>query len=190
MPTSGRPRTRGTDEAVVRAALELLGEGGYDAMTMEGVAARAGVAKTTVYRRWPSRADLLLEVARHLAAPVRVRPTGDLRNDLVAAIRDAMRVLESPAARRAIPRVLAEAHESEELATLLAAFWAERRGKLMALLEAGVRDGQIAADLDRGSAVDALYGPIWYRFLVTRAPLTRRVAEAIVDTALDGLRRA
>lgn len=188
MPHTGRPRDRATDEAVLRAALELLAERGYDGMTMEGVAARAGVAKTTVYRRWPSRGNLLLEIARHVAAPVRIRRTGHLRNDLVAAVRDAIRVIDAPVASRAIARVLAEAHERPEVAEVMSAFWEERRGKLFVLLEAGIREGELRPDLDVGRAADALYGPVWYRFLVTHAPLTSRVAEAIVDAALDGMR--
>jgi AcrR family transcriptional regulator len=157
---------------------------------MEGVAGRAGVAKTTVYRRWASRAELVLEIARQVAAPVHMTPTGHLRDDLVAAVRDIIGVLDAPIARRAIPRILAEAHESQELADVLAAFWAERRAKLRALLAAGTEAGELRPDVDLELAVDALFGPIWYRYLVTRAQLTAKVAQAIVDGALDGMRAA
>lgn len=190
MPGTGRPRTEGTDAAVLAAAMELLAERGYDGLTMEGVAARAGVAKTTVYRRWPSRADLVLELAQRVAAPVRLAPTGDLRRDLVAALRDIIGVLEAPLARRVIPRVLAEAPENEELAAVLTSFWTDRRARLRSLLEAGMASGQIRPDLDLEVAADALYGPVWYRYLVTRAELDPSAAEAIVDRALEGMRGA
>jgi AcrR family transcriptional regulator len=187
MPGTGRPRTEGTDEAVMDAAMELLAERGYDGLTMEGVAARAGVAKTTVYRRWPSRAQLVLEVANRVAAPVRLTPTGDLRHDLVSALRDIIGVLDAPLARRIVPRILADAGESEELTAVLSAFWTNRRGRLRELLTAGVESGEIRPDLDLDVAADALYGPVWYRYLVTRAPLTASAAEAIVDRALEGM---
>jgi AcrR family transcriptional regulator len=115
------------DSAVIRAALELLDEHGYDGLTMEGVAARAGVAKTTLYRRLPSRLDLIAEVARQVAAPVREHDTGDLRADLVALLQDVIGVLHEPMIRRVLPRLLAEAREREELAAILRGFWTERR---------------------------------------------------------------
>ncbi|HET8776144.1 MAG TPA: TetR/AcrR family transcriptional regulator [Candidatus Limnocylindria bacterium] len=188
MPATGRPRTEGTDAAVLAAAMQLLAERGYDGLTMEGVAARAGVAKTTVYRRWPSRAELVLEVANQIAAPVRLTPTGDLRRDLVSALRDIIGVLDAPIARRIIPRILADARESDELTAVLTAFWTNRRGRLRELLAAGVEAGEIRPDLDLEVAADALYGPVWYRYLVTRAPLTASAAEAIVDRAMEGMR--
>lgn len=188
MGGAGRPRTEGTDAAVLAAAMQLLAERGYDGLTMEGVAARAGVAKTTVYRRWPSRAELVLEVANQIAAPVRLNATGDLRRDLVAALRDIIGVLDAPIARRIIPRILADAGESEELTAVLTAFWTNRRGRLRDLLSAGVAAGEIRPDLDLEVAADALYGPVWYRYLVTRAPLTASAVEAIVDRAMEGMR--
>ena len=190
MAQPGRPRSKATDRAVLRAALKLLADHGYDGLTMEGVAARAGVAKTTVYRRWPSRIDLVLELARDIAAPVKVGASGDLRTDLVAVVREIVTVLHDPVARHVIPRVLAEAREREELASGLRQFWKERRRLLLTLLEAGVESGELRPDLDLELAADAIYGPVYYRYLVTGAPLSAELAEEIVDQALDGIRGA
>jgi AcrR family transcriptional regulator len=185
----GRPRSEAAGSAIIQAVLELLAEGGVQALTMEGVAARAGVAKTTVYRRWRSRADLLLVGARHLKATGSVRPSGDLERDLIALAREIVRVLDRPLARRVIPRLLADAREDPEVAAGLRDFWAERRTLVLDLLADGVGRGELRSDLDLEHAADAMYGPIYYRYLVTGAPLDALVAERVVGLALNGMRR-
>jgi AcrR family transcriptional regulator len=177
------------DSAVIRAALELLDEHGYDGLTMEGVAARAGVAKTTLYRRLPSRLDLIAEVARQVAAPVREHDTGDLRADLVALLQDVIGVLHEPMIRRVLPRLLAEAREREELAAILRGFWTERRRLTIGLLERAARRGELAPTVDLELAADAFYGPVYYRYLVTGAALDYGVAETIVGQAMQGMVR-
>lgn len=186
----GRPRDETADAAILDAALQLLAERGYDGLTMEGVAARAGVAKTTVYRRWPTRTALVAGVAEALTAPVRQPTTGTLEGDLRALLADVARALNAPHARRVIPRALADAREHAELAATLRPFWAARRQLTIDILQRGVERGELRPDIDLDGAADALYGPIYYRYLVTGAPLTPRAVEAIVARALDGMRPA
>lgn len=173
---------------MIEAALEILAERGFDGLTMEAVAARAGVAKTTVYRRWPSRADLVVGVAETLTAPVRPPKTGSLETDLVALLGDVIGVLNTRTGRRVIPRALADARERDELADVLRPFWAGRRRLTIDLLRAGVERGELRSDLDLEAAADAFYGPVYYRYLVTGAELNPAVARAIVARALGGMR--
>lgn len=186
----GRPRNEAADAAILDAALQLLAERGYDGVTMEGVAERAGVAKTTVYRRWPTRSALVAGLAETLTAPVRIPTTGTLEGDLRALLGDVARALKAPHARRVIPRALADAREHADLAATLRPFWAARRQLTIDILQRGIERGELRSDLDLEGAADALYGPIYYRYLVTGAPLTKPVVHSIVARALNGMRLA
>lgn len=186
--TRGRPRDEAADAAILDAALQILAERGYDGLTMEGVAERAGVAKTTVYRRWPTRTALVAALAEAFTAPVRPPSTGTLKGDLQALLLDVTKALKAPHARRVIPRALADARDHAELDATLRPFWAARRQLTIDILRRGIERGDLNADIDLEIAADALYGPIYYRYLVTGAPLSERVVIAIVDRAIDGMR--
>lgn len=188
MPSGrGRPRSEEADRAIIQAALDILASDGYHALTMEAVAARAGVAKTTVYRRFGSQLDLITELANQVVAPVRRPTTGTLRGDLAALLREIIGVLEQPLVRKALPRLLAEAREQEELAITLRRFWTRRRRLTLDLLERAVADGRLSPGRDLEVAADALYGAIYYRYLVTGAPLGDDLPEKIVAQVLDGI---
>src|SRR2546423_13905892 len=98
----GRPRLQSTDEAIFVAAAELIGERGYDGFSMAAVADRAGVAKPTVYRRWPTRSHLVLATMSSVMARVALFDTGDLRADLVSFARTLSAALRAPGTRRLI----------------------------------------------------------------------------------------
>jgi AcrR family transcriptional regulator len=183
----GRPRSEEADRAIIQAALDILASDGYHGLTMEAVAARAGVAKTTVYRRFGSQLDLITELANQVVSPVRRPSTGSLRGDLVAVLREIIGVLEQPLVRRALPRLLAEAREQEELAVTLRRFWNRRRRLTLELLEQAVADGRLSPGRDLEVAADALYGPIYYRYLVTGASLGGDLPDKIVAQVLEGM---
>lgn len=185
--TRGRPRSEEADRAIIQAALDILASDGYRGLTMEAVAARAGVAKTTVYRRFRSQLDLISELANEVVSPVRRPSTGSLRGDLAALLRDVIAVLQQPLVRRALPRLLAEAREHEELAMTLRRFWNRRRRLTLDLLEQALAEGRIAPDRDLEVAADALYGVVYYRYLVTGASLGDDLPEKIVTQVLDAM---
>ena len=180
------PRNARNHRSILDATMELLAEVGYAGLTMEGVAARAGVAKTTVYRWWPSKPALVVAAAEDLAAKVRSPDSGNLGDDLVALLRDVIRVYTKTVAGRITPGLLADMAEHPELADAIGRFWAGRREIMLEVLRRGISRGELRPDIDLELAADLLYGPIYYRLLVTRAPLTIRFADQVVDAVLRG----
>jgi len=173
-------------QSVLEAADDLLVERGFAGVTIEGIAARAGVAKQTIYRWWSSKVDVLLEaftqdMAEHLFPPEH----GDLGQDLRAHLhRLALFLTESDPG--AVFRALAgQAQHDPELATRLRTdYLSQQRERDRLPLERAVRRGQLPADLDLDLAVDQLVGPIYYRVLVTGEPVTREFTDHLVDRFL------
>jgi AcrR family transcriptional regulator len=184
----GRPRSEQADRSILTAAFDLLSEQGYTRMSMDAVAARAGVTKPTVYLRYRSKADLTTAaLASH--APADLPPeTGDLRTDLVAQLRHLRRGIESAGGLAMVGNVLAEErHTPELLERFRERVLAVRRGQLRALLEHGRERGDISADADVDAAVHMLVGAYYAQYLAGD-PFTLHWPEAEVDVVLGGLR--
>ena len=190
-PVRGRPRSEAADRAILRAATELLAERGLAGMSMEEVAARAGVGKATVYRRWRSRGVLALDAFMAEFQALQPLPdSGTLRGDLLAALRAWVRAVTRTPAGRILAGLIAAAQEDPELA----AAWRARvlepmRGQHRIMLRRAIDRGEIPASTDLDVALDLLYGPAYHRLLQGHRPLsdtfTRRVVEVIV-TGLGG----
>jgi AcrR family transcriptional regulator len=189
-PTSrrpGRPRDARADEVILAAAAAVLAESGANGFSVDAIAARAGVGKATIYRRWPSRAQLLLETA-HLAAPELPDPdTGSVREDMVLLNRGLLARLRDTPAGRLLPAVVAEAAVNPEMRDLLHRFVAERRSRAVAAIRRGIERGELRSDLDLELVVDLMGGPIFQRLLLTGSPMPDKLAEQIVDAALEGV---
>jgi AcrR family transcriptional regulator len=182
----GRPRSVALNRAILEAALDLLPEVGYGGLTMEGVAARAGVGKTTVYRRWPSKVALLMDAWRDIAEQVEIPDTGEVRRDLLLYLQRVIEVATGTIPTRIIPAVAVEAADHPELAEAAREFWAARRALMFPILDRGIARGELRPDFDREVVADLLLGPIYYRLLVSRAPLKKELAGAIVSEVLEG----
>jgi AcrR family transcriptional regulator len=184
--TRGSGRSARSHRAILNATLSLLDEEGYGGLTIEGVAARAGVAKTTIYRWWQSKPALVVAAAEDLVANFRRPDTGKVRDDLLALLRDVIKVYTTTMAGRIIPGLLADMAEHPNLVEVVEVFWAARREIMLEALERGISRGELRADIDLELVADLLYGPIYYRLLVTRAPLSRKFADQAVDAVLRG----
>jgi AcrR family transcriptional regulator len=185
---AGRPRDPSLDVAIVGAALELLAEGGYGALTMEAVAARAGVGKATLYRRWPAKEQLVVDALSTLAAPDEPDPGAAPRDALVVLLEGLRRGAGSLSAR-IWPRLLSEAADHPEvLRRYREQVHDPRRRRFRAVLQRAVEAGQVRADVDLDHAVDLLVGPVVYRNLVRseQQPGAEFVAR-VVDDVLRGL---
>jgi AcrR family transcriptional regulator len=181
----GRPRSVVADEAILDAATDAFIELGWDGLTMEGVAARAGVGKTTIYRRYPSRLDLLLAAADRLAQQKGPVPdTGTLRGDLLGLVRAYLDMLTGTRAGRAIPAMVAATARNPELAIAYRGFVAERRRESAATIERAVVRGELPADVDRHLMLDLLVAPLFYRAFVSREPLNDAYFAELVDSVL------
>jgi len=152
---------------------------------VEGVAAKAGVGKATIYRRWPAKLALVLAAVGELAAhPLPELTTGDTRDDLVTLLRHIIDALTTTIAGRILPGLIAEAVRSPELLEVLHDFWISRRGLMLQVLERGSAQGDLPKDIDHELIADLLYGPVHYRFLISAAPLDAALADQLVDAVL------
>jgi AcrR family transcriptional regulator len=179
---------------VLTAALDLVEEDGYAGLSIEGIAARAGVGKQTIYRWWPSKGAVLLDALLALSegrdgevAPL--PDTGDLEADLKGVLRATVAELTDPRYDGPMRALSTEiAHDPS-----LAAAYAERLDaplkhiKRERLLSAQ-RAGQLAEGVDVDLAVEMVWGPLLARWLQRSGPLTADYADALVETVLDGLR--
>ena len=165
-PRSGRPRSPQAHAAIVRAALELALEGGLRGLSIEAIAARAGVGKATIYRRWSTKEQILAEAVTVIAAPPAAAPdTGSARGDFQATSAAAVRRM-APGAFSALPRLLADAADDDELLEVLDAVLLRPRLALVAeILRRGIARGELRADLDVELTAEMLLGPSVFRLL-------------------------
>lgn len=186
----GRPRDERIDTEITSAALEELSEGGFERFTVEAVAARAGVAKTTVYRRFPTREDLvlgaLLRLNDDLPAPP---PPGPVRERLIAVLQAVRSRATNSSRGRLLMQSVGEGLHSPELAEMVhARVLAPRRQVLRDVIADGIASGELRSDLDPDALIPVLVGPMFYLGAwkcVASAPKVS--VEAIVDTVLVGL---
>jgi AcrR family transcriptional regulator len=173
-------------EAIVAAVFEELAERGYKGLSMDRVAARAGVGKAALYRRWRSKQTMLVDVvARVGTGTVLPSDTGSLRGDVLAFIEDALAVLQHPIAGRVITDLVAEARRSTDLSEALNARYREpRREAGAAMLRRAVERGELARDVDAELALDLLAGPLYLRAVLANGPLDASYAERLADAFL------
>lgn len=186
--TGGRVRSQAATEDVLTAAAQLLEEVGYRAVSIEAIAARSGVAKSTIYRWWPSKGALVMSAHDALVARrVREPDTGVLTDDLMSFTRQLYRVSEHPARVQALRGLMVEAQLDPEFAVLFQSWVAERRALVGRLLQRGLERGEIRADVDLDYAIDLVFGPFWYRLLVGHAPLRPADARRHVALVVKGI---
>ena len=178
----GRPRSEEVHKAILEAALAILKESGYKAVTMEAIAARAKVGKQTIYRWWSSKAAVVLEACTVLAAsesPVPQR--GSLRENLREFLGHSYTSLNEwsgPVLRG----LMAEAQLDPIFAKQ---FWdifiVARRDSLRQILKRGVTHSELPATTDVDFLLDVLFGVLWYRLLLQNAPLDMSVVEQLIN---------
>jgi AcrR family transcriptional regulator len=184
----GRPRDPQVDRAILAATLELLGEDGFDGLSIEAVAARAGVGKTTVYRRWPSKIPLVVDALTAMKAPTVSAIPDDMstRDALLRAMSGFTKPHEGSAARVLAGLVDAMSRNDELAQAVRTVLVAERERGLVTVIDRGKARGEIRPDVDARVMVDLLGGPVVLRRLITGGPVNQRLAHTIVDLVLDG----
>jgi AcrR family transcriptional regulator len=187
--TKGRAPHRRNEQArlaVLHAADDLLAERGFAGVTIEGIAARAGVAKQTIYRWWPSKVDVLLDTLiddsqQALAVP-----------DTGSAITDARRYLrilaafitDDPAGKVLLALIGEAQHDAQMAGVFHARYLDPQRRAERAMLARGVASGELPPDLDVDRALDALLGPVFYRALVAGGPISPAFTDRLVAEVL------
>ena len=174
--------------AVLAATIAELAESGHAALTLEAVARRAGVHKTTLYRRWGTRDALVLEAMLELVGErVPVPDTGSLRGDLLALVSSAAATASSPAGEAMVRAVAAAGAHDEALAAHNRRFWTERLAMDAEIVRRAVARGEAPADTDAVEVVEAVLGPVYFRLLVTGETPDREFIEGVVARVADGL---
>jgi AcrR family transcriptional regulator len=183
------PASRRSDrahQAILQATLALLAEAGYRALTIEAIAARAGVGKKTIYRWWPSKAVVALEaLITYANVEVPFLDTGSLKGDLLIYLERSFHILQGTS-EELVRGLAAEAQVDPEFRQeLQRVFVVPRRESLVAVLQRGVQRGELPAESNLDILADMIYGAKWYRFLLYPAPLDREFAEGLVQMILN-----
>jgi AcrR family transcriptional regulator len=174
--------------AAIAATLAELAESGYSALSLESVARRAGVHKTTLYRRWGTREDLVLEAMLERAGEhIPVPNTGSLRNDLFELAQTAAANAGSPEVAAMARAVVAQMPHDSRLAAANRRFWDERLALDGIIVEQAIERGEVAPGTQPRQVIESVLGPIHLRLLLTGEPMSRDVLQAIVDVVVDGI---
>lgn len=181
---SGR-RAR-SEQKILDATRELLGEEGFGSLTVEGVAARAGVAKTTIYRRYRSRNDLALAVLLDMVGDVSTRPyVEDAGTELTKLVDRTVELMSTSVMGRIMKGLVSEVAADPELAQVYRErVVTHRLADVSALVEHGIARGELRTDLDPEMVTDLLLGPIYYRFFLSGAAMDNGFGKRLVATLL------
>jgi AcrR family transcriptional regulator len=179
----GRPRDAGADEAILTATVEALADGGIAGLSMDLVARRAGVGKSTIYRRWASKEALVLDALRTtpLATPA---DTGSVRDDLLAYAAAMAEKFTSQSTSDVLPHLIEAACYDERLARSLHDFNRSRQEPLRQILGRARSRGELAADVDPELLIEVIIGAFYVRRLINREQFSYPYAAAVIDLVL------
>jgi AcrR family transcriptional regulator len=183
----GRPRSPQADQAILDATTQLLIEGGFGRLSVDAVAARAGVGKATIYRRWRSKPELLRATLARIKETTEGTDTGDLRSDLRAFLRAMVDHFVDSEAAHLMPQLAAEAQFDPQLRELLYSNSRARRDVVRQILERARLRGELRDDLDFEVVIDLLTAPIFIRKLITGAPINAHATDEAVEMLLRGI---
>ncbi len=189
----GRPRSAQAHKAILAATLEALAEEGYQAMSIEGVAARAGVGKTTIYRRWTSKEDLVIDAIHEIQMEFPINDSGNFREDLISFCLQAYQSFsDNPLIEKLAFKIIGEVKTNPQIVQAIQSrLMAPRMQRFVNLVKHAQAQGEIRADLDPVVVVDLVGGALFYRLLFSStlqgvyAPTGS--VEQLVDAALQGI---
>jgi AcrR family transcriptional regulator len=193
MPTAksarGRPRDPATRKKILAAARELLNEGGLSAVTMEAVAAKAGVGKPTIYREWPNAQSVAMEAFLETTKPQeQERKRGKALDALRDQLHSIIKTFSTPTGRNTAMMIAAAQNDSELAKIFRNRFIMGRREEGRGILRAAVQARELRLDIDYEVTLDLIYAPLFFRLLIGHGPLDKAYADAILDAALKGLK--
>jgi AcrR family transcriptional regulator len=183
----GRPRDARADRAILEAALELAAADGLAGFSVDAVAQRAGVSKATIYRRWSTKEQMVMDAIHELAVPVEAPDTGTLKGDLDVLYADLCAGMEHGPGGDLMAQLVLAAKTQPEVMRVLKEKLATRRRPLAVALERAIERGEISSTTDLDAAIDLLSGPVMFRFLITHEPVDDAFLSCVRDTVVDGL---
>lgn len=188
IPRRGRPRSETARQKILAAARRLLAERGLPGLTVEGIAALAGVGKPTIYRHWPNAQAVAMDAFLDVGEPGPdepggAMPLGALRRQLHAITA----TFASPAGRSTAAMIAAAQNDSELAKVFRNRFIMKSRETWRALLLQAAEQGAIRADADLEVALDLIYAPLYFRLLIGHGPLDGAFTDALLDTVMEWL---
>jgi|ERR1039458_1800548 AcrR family transcriptional regulator len=185
----GRPRSEQARLAILRSTLQLLGENGFSDLTIEAVAAHAGVGKATVYRWWPNKAALIADAfASSTSRKLHFPDTGSVYTDMSQQMRQVVKIFRSRRGRIVSAMLGGGQSDRDLIAAFRDRFLWPRRREAYATLRRGIQRGELRKDLDMDLLLDSLYGPIYMRFLIRHGKLTGDFVDRLCRLVLAGAR--
>jgi AcrR family transcriptional regulator len=184
----GRKRNEASREAILSATFTLMEEDGFDRLSIEGVAARAGVAKTTIYRWWSTKGTLAVEAFLTAAEPlIAFRDSGTAHNDIVRELRSLAALYRGFTGRFVRELIGACQYDPAMRDAFLLGFLEPRREQARAVVRRGVATGEFRTDLDYDVVVDTLYAPIYFRLLASSTQIDDAFITSYVELILRSL---
>jgi AcrR family transcriptional regulator len=182
-----RPRSEEARRKALAAAVDVIVDKGVGDLTIEEVAQRSGVAKTTIYRHWPERASLIVDTVRSCFEHVSTPDTGSLRSDLEAYFAGMVRADLTGKVGQLMPCLISAAGRDPEIELLVDRISVERQQPILAIVTRAQARGELPADLDPRVVIGTIVGPIVYRKLVRRQPVDAAYLSGCLDVAIAGL---
>jgi AcrR family transcriptional regulator len=185
---AGRPRSAHSHQAILDAAIALTRELGYDALTIEGIAERAGVGKATIYRRWSSKELIIAEAVGRIIRTIAIPDSGTVARDIMILMRATTAMYRDPATAALLSGLVAAMARSARVAAAVhSGFVDPWRDALRQVLRRGVSRGELRRAADSELALDLLSGPAFYRFLLLRRPIDEAFTRSVVRAVLRGI---
>jgi AcrR family transcriptional regulator len=170
---------------VLEATVDVLFESGFDTLSIRGIAERAGVHESSIYRRWGTKAELVGDaLLSRVGQEVPTPDTGSLREDLLVTLRSVKAFLGTPLGENLVRMALRQdigSHSDHSR------YWTDRFTRASAMLDRAEERGELRPGVDRFLTIETLIGPLYFRFLLTREPLDDGVLESVVDLVLTGI---
>jgi AcrR family transcriptional regulator len=186
----GRPRSDSVRRAILNATLQLLDKVGYAKLTVEGVAAMAQAGKATIYRWWSSKPRLVCEALMEETDPdLPMTDTGSVREDFRRQMQNVAQLFNSAKGKRIAMIIGVAQEEPEVLDSFRSQFLMARRSEAQQILQRGIRRGELRGEVFSDVALDALYGPLFYRLMVEQGSISHEYVEALCDVVMGGLLR-
>jgi AcrR family transcriptional regulator len=177
----GRPREQRVAGAVLNAVMELVTEQGLAAVTMDAVAARAGVSKPAIYRRWPTKHDLIIAAAETRVGVLTVPDLGDFRAELRAVLDARLEAYLTPGTSRLMAGMIAAAVDGDGVSGAYQAYVSRVMSETRKILQRGIGRGDVRADVDVGAAATLVAAPLLFRLIVEQQLPDDRLAADLAD---------
>ena len=187
---TGRPRCQAARKAILNATVRLLERIPLQSLAIEHIAKEAGVGKATIYRWWPNKAAIVIDAFFEEVVPRTNFETGATASEIIAKQLGRMIKVLSGHQGRIVAQIIAEGQSNPDVLELFrSVVLRDRRAVVRELIEKGMADGEFSPDLDVETAIDVVYGPIWYRLMVGHQPLDRAFAEKLPRLSVEALKR-